>query len=72
MTFAQATYKHKRAHCGPDGNKNLYYHPDENAKVAEFNIDHHAGQNRLCVRSPGRGKEPIGSPGPKALVAIGN
>ncbi len=73
VTFAQLTYRKKRGHCGPDGLKNLYNDPDENAKVAEFNIDHHVpGKTDYVFDLQVAGREPISSPGPKALVAIGN
>jgi hypothetical protein len=73
VTFAQLIYRKKRGHCGPDGLKNLYNDPDENVKVAEFNIDHHApGKTDYVFDLQVAGREPISSPGPKALVAIGN
>jgi hypothetical protein len=73
VTFAQLTYRKKRGHCGPDGLKNLYNDPEENAKVAEFNINHQArGKTDYVFDLQVAGREPISTPGPKALVAIGN
>ena len=73
VTFAQLTYKKKRGHCGPDALKNLYNDPDENSKSADFNIDHHApGKTDYLFDLQIAGKEPITSPGPKALIAISN
>ncbi len=73
LTFAVLRKKGKLGLVGPDRLKNLYNDPDENAKVAELNIDHHApGKTDYVFDLQVAGREPISNPGSKALVAIGN
>jgi hypothetical protein len=71
ITFADLIYRRKGGYRGPDGLKNLYNDPTQNAKQAEFRIEH---------RAPGRpdyqfdlrvaGEEPIVRPGEASLTTF--
>ncbi len=73
VTIAQLTYRKKRGYTGPDLLKNLYNDPEKNATVEQFKIEHKPpGRRDYSFDLRVAGEEPVATPGPKALTAIGN
>lgn len=56
---------------GPDQLNNLYNDPEKNAKVSEFNIDHHGpGKEDYVFDLKVADQEEVGVPGPNALTEL--
>jgi hypothetical protein len=71
ITFADLTYRRKGGYRGPDGLKNLYNDPSQNAKHPEFRIDHHApGRTDYEFDLRVAGEERIVQPGQRPLTSV--
>lgn len=71
LSFGVFEYNMKKGLLGPDRLKNLYNDPDKNAQIAEFKIDHKApGKKDYAFDLQTAGKEPVTSPGPKAITSL--